>query len=192
MTADKITKVGVDLDGVVTYNPFRITRPAVSFIKSAVLHKKEVGFFIPKNRWQKLIYETVIVRASFFPAISTKWLKSYSGQKNIRLILITGRYAFTKQETLNWLTKWGLTSVFDKIYINEKNEQSHVYKERLIRENKLDYYIDDNWDIADFLRTRNLTKVCWIYNFSDRYKRFDYKYASLRKALEAIRDEIGC
>lgn len=190
MASDKIVKIGIDLDGVVTYNPFRITRPIVSLIKSKIFHKKKVGFFVPINRWQKWIYELVIVRSSFFPAISVTWLRQFCTKKRFKLVLITGRYAFTKQSTLRWLAKWKLDTFFEKVYINENNEQSHLYKERLIKMLKLDYYIDDNWDIAEYLSQKKLTKVFWIFNISDRKKNYGYKFSGLKKALEAIINEV--
>ena len=50
----------------------------------------------------------------------------------------------------------------------------------------LDYFIEDNLDIVNYLSTRTKIRVMWIYNILDRNNPYIYKYPYLKKALEAI------
>jgi hypothetical protein len=113
----KIIKVGLDFDGVVTYNPMRVARVLVAYIKHRVLKIKKLGFFTPKNRWQNLIYEMAVVWPSIFPANGVRLLKKMAETKNYNFYLITGRYSLVENNTYTWLKNHGLDKTFKKIYI---------------------------------------------------------------------------
>ena len=64
-----------------------------------------------------------------------------------------------------------------------------MYKERVIREKKFDYFIEDNWDIVAHLSGRNMrTQIHWIYNIFDRSRNYENKYPYLKQSLERIID----
>jgi len=191
VTSKRIIKVGLDFDGVVTYNPFRVARLTVAFIKHQILGIKKIGFFVPKNPWQKLLYYWIIVIPSAFPANGVMFLKKLAQSSDkFEFYLITGRFDFVKDDTIAWLRHQGLINMFKKIYINEKNEQPHEFKKRIINLENFDYFIEDNWDIVNFLNTKKTpVKVYWVYNVFDAFRKYQYKFPHLNKALEYIRDE---
>ena len=187
MTGQKIIKIGLDFDGVVTYNPLRIARLGVSFLKHKVLKIKKLGFFEPKNRWQRCVYYLGVVTPSIFPATGINLLKSLSKSPRYEFYLLTGRYGFTKDKTYRWLKRYNLVAVFKKIYINEKGEQPHLYKERVINSNRFNYFVEDNLDIVRDLNSRGVkTRILWIYNILDSSRKYPDKFPNLEKALENI------
>jgi len=86
----KILRIGVDFDGVVAYNPFRLVRSPVAYIKKNVLGIKKLKFFVPKNWWQKIIW-TIIHESSVLPANGVSLLKESAKNNSVELFLITAR-----------------------------------------------------------------------------------------------------
>jgi hypothetical protein len=119
VTSKRIIKVGLDFDGVVTYNPFRVARLAISFIKHKILGIKRVGFFVPKNPWQKLFYYLIIVIPSAFPADGVMFLKKLAESDKFEFYLITGRFNFVKM-TPAWLKHQGLLKCLKEFILMRK------------------------------------------------------------------------
>ena len=70
----QILKVGFDLDGVLLYNPARIARPIIVFLKKIFLKKEVNKFHYPKTRIQKLIW-LIFHKVVFGPAFGYDELK---------------------------------------------------------------------------------------------------------------------
>lgn len=187
----RVLKIGLDFDGVVAYNPFRIVRAPVTFFKRNILGIRKLQFWYPKARWQQLFW-IMLHESSVFPAKGTELLKQLVKEKRIEAHLITARYSFLDDHLYNWLEKHKLERLFKTINLNRDDEQPHLFKEKIILKYKLDYYIEDNWDIVKYLsqlRTKNQelrTKIYWIYNILDRFMEYPHKYPYLEKALEEI------
>lgn len=181
----KKIKIGVDFDGVVAYNPFRIIRAPIALVKRNVFGIKKLKFFVPQTPLERFIW-TVVHESSFFPAIGVERLKELSKRDDVELHLITARFAFLEQNLFTWLTRHALKDIFTGIHINHENRQPHVHKEDLVNSLKLDYFIEDNLDIVTHLVSRTPTRVLWIYNILDRLTPYVYKYPYLEKALEEI------
>jgi len=184
----KTLRIGVDFDGVVAYNPFRVIRAPIAFVKENILGIKKLRFFIPKNWWQQIIW-TIIHESSILPANGVGLLRETAKKNQVELYLITARFDCLKENTYRWIKKYGLESLFKEILINENYEQPHVFKERVIKEKNLDYYIEDNWDIVTSVKGKTKTKVFWIYNFLDSGRKYEYKFPYLKRALEKIRKD---
>lgn len=187
MKSRRKIKIGLDFDGVVTYNPIRVARLVVSFLKHKVLKVKKLGFFVPKNRWQRGMYYLGIVVPSVFPARGIERLKELAKTGKYEFHLVSGRYGFTKDDTYRWLAKHQLLGIFKNIYLNEKNEQPHVFKKSVIEKAGFDYFVEDNLDIVRDLNSQKVnTKILWIYNVLDAFRSYNRRYPYLEKALEAI------
>lgn len=187
MKQKRVVRIGLDFDGVVTYNPMRIARLVVSFFKHKVLKIRKLGFFVPKNEWQKWFYRMGIVWPSFCPARGTRLLKILAKSSKYQFYLLSGRYGFTKNETYRWLKKYRLADEFKTIFMNENNEQPHRFKEKIIKREKFDYFIEDNLDIVRDLNNKSIkTEVYWIYNILDGWRDYQEKFPYLEKALEKI------
>lgn len=183
--ADKKIRVGVDFDGVVAYNPARILRGYVKWFKRRVLGITRLSFMVPKNPVVKLLW-ILIHESSVFPARGIGLLKTLAAEDRYEFYLITGRFPILERSLRRWLKRNKLEVLFKTVCINTKEEQPHLFKQAKIEELNLDYYIEDNLDIVEYLSGKTKTKVFWIYNVADRNRPYQNKFPYLEKALEAI------
>ena len=181
----KKIRVGIDFDGVIAYNPFRVARAPISWIKKKILGVKKLTFFVPKNGFEKWMW-TVVHESSILPAIGISLLKKMSKDSNFEFFLITARYGFLKSNLMWWLEKQGIKEIFKEIHVNDNSEQPHIYKLEKIKELDLDYFIEDNLDIVMHANNKTRTKVLWIFNLLDKDKNYEPKFPYLEKALRYI------
>lgn len=186
----KRLKVGFDLDGVILYNPARIIRPIVSSIKRVILHKKRVSFYVPKTKTGKLLWE-IFHLSSIYKAAGFEDIKRMSKEKEIDAYIITARYSFLEKGFKNFIKNSGAQECFTACHFNEKDEQPHKYKERLLNELDLDIFVEDNYDIATHLAKKYKDKtIIWIYNILDAQRPFKHKYPTLKKAVNFIKEKV--
>ena len=178
--------VGLDFDGVVAYNPARLARLPIAVIKRYILGIDKVSFFVPKTPLQRSLW-ALAHESSMFPARGAAMLRKMTREHVIEAHLVTSRFAFLEPNLHRFLTRWNLLDCFTSITLNTREEQAHTYKERIIREKKFDYYVEDNWDIVSHLQRKHLkTEIHWIYNILDRGRRYPRKHPYLEQALAAI------
>ncbi len=180
--------VGLDFDGVVAYNPFRIARAPISYVKRRLLGVTKTQFYVPRNRFEQIFW-VVMFESSIFPARGTALLRQLIHERWIEAHLVTGRFNFMKDRLFSWLSRYKLTDLFSTISVNDKNEQPHQFKERVLKKGNFDYYVEDNLDIVRYLHGKTSTRIFWIYNILDRGIDYDRKYPYLEKALQAIRED---
>ncbi len=184
----KPIRVGFDFDGVVIYNPARIMRPFASFIKKKnFVKRKELEFFIPTKNWEKFLW-WLAHQSSLFPAQGWSEVKRLKEAGIIEPYLITGRNTYLKNDLEFKFKLFGLNNIFNSVHITEKNEQPHIFKERIIKKLKLDVFVEDNWDIVRYLNQCYLpTRIIWVTNLVDSQK-IDYpdKVKNLKEALKLI------
>lgn len=188
----KVLKVGFDLDGVILYNPIRVARPIIAFFKSIFFnHKKPLFFYYPKTKIEKLFWK-ILHLSSLFPAPGVNEIKKLVKEKKIKAYLITGRYSFLENDFQQWIKKLKLKNFFEGIYFNKNDLQPHLFKEKMIKKLNLDIYIEDNWDIVNYLQktlansNSKKTKIFWVYNLLDIRKKYQYKFSSLKTAFKKI------
>jgi hypothetical protein len=182
----KKIRVGFDFDGVVAYNPLRVVRSSITFVKKKILRRKNTAFTIPKGGLPRFIWR-IAHDTSFFPSRGTGTLRKLVETDRIEAYLISGRFGYLEDHLNTWLTRNKMKQYFTKININKNDEQPHKFKERTIRKLGLDFYIEDNWDIVEHLsKTVPETKVYWVTNIVDRYIKYPRKYNSLEEILENI------
>jgi hypothetical protein len=188
--ASKKLRVGFDFDGVIAYNPLRLLRSPYAAFQRRVLGKKGVHFIYPEGNLQRAIWN-LAHEISFFPSAGFDDLKKLLREKKIEGYLVTGRYSFLEDSLHKWLKKYGAEDLFKEIHINKKDEQPHLFKERMIKKLDLDMFVEDNWDIVQHL---NHTKhspslaVHWVYNIVDIFKKYERKHPHLRSFLGAIKN----
>lgn len=185
MKKNKPITVGIDFDGVLAYNPFRIIRAPITAVKRNLFGEKKTNFYIPKTPIERAFW-TVLHESSIFPAQGVGLLGDLIQEKKIEAHLVTARYSFLQQQLFHWLKKNKLDSVFSTITINQYDQQPHLYKSSVIKEKKFDYFIEDNLDIVEHVTKQSNTKVLWIYNLVDRNNPYPHKFPHLKKALEHI------
>lgn len=185
----KKIKVGLDFDGVVAYNPFRVMRAPWAYFKSNILGIRKLTFFYPQSTWQQIFWR-ILHDSSILPAVGIDLLQNIVAKELIEAHLITGRYSFLDDHLHDWLDKYKLKDLFKTINLNKHDEQPHLFKEKMIRKHNLDFYIEDNLDIVTYLHGKHRTQIYWIYNIIDRHHPHPFKYPYLKKALEDIIKKI--
>ena len=147
--------IGFDLDRVfINYPPF-IPPKLIDWLYKDY-SKKELSYSIPHSPLAKLIR-----RSSHIPIFRPKIKQNISFVKNLaqtpshKLFLISSRYKFLEKLTSQLLQKTGLAQVFQGIYLNSANAQPHLFKEAVIRENRIALYVDD-----DLALLKHLHKTC--------------------------------
>ena len=181
----KPLRIGFDFDGVVAYNPLRVVRGPITYIKRHILKKKKTEFHIPTSSLMKFIF-WFPHQCSFFPGRGTRLLTKLVREGKIEAYIVSGRYGYLDAQIPAWLKQRGLSRTFPAIYANEQNEQPHLFKERMLEKLHLDYFIEDNFDIVEYLSKRTKTKIYWIYNLFDRNQPYQYKFASIHDILISI------
>ncbi|OGC98497.1 hypothetical protein A2634_00805 [Candidatus Amesbacteria bacterium RIFCSPHIGHO2_01_FULL_48_32] len=182
----KKLRVGLDFDGVVAYNPFRVVRAPIKWFKREILGIRRLTFFVPKNWWQRFLW-SIVHESSIWPATGVDLLRIMAQNPHFEFHLITARFGFLKGNLYNWLEKNDLKDIFKTINVNENYEQPHEYKLRVVKQLQLDYYVEDNLDVVVFLRDKARGKVFWIYNFMDVRHPYPHKFPYLKRALEEIK-----
>lgn len=182
--------VGLDFDGVVVYNPFRLVRSLISFLKHDVLGIKKLKFWYPQKRWQQIFW-IIAHESSIFPAKGVDLLEDLIREGKIEAHLITARYSFLDDHLYNWLNRYKLTHLFKTVTLNKHDEQPHLFKKNLIEKLRLDFFIEDNWDIVKYLSRKweagsGKCRIYWIYNILDHFVEYPHKFPYLEKALEEI------
>jgi len=188
MKKKKILRVGFDLDGVILYNPARILRPLIAFAKNIFFdHKKPLTFYYPNTKIEKIFWR-IFHLSSILPSPGLNEIKKLVKEKKIKAYLITARYSFLKKDLDFWIKKLKLKKFFSGIYHNKNDEQPHLFKEKMIKKLKLDIFIEDNWDIVDYLNKKlnKQTKIFWIYNLLDKKIDYKNKFPNLKKAIKKI------
>lgn len=183
-------RVGFDLDGVLLYNPIRIYRPAVAYVKRHILKRKKTRFFVPTSPFQQWLF-TQMHKTSFLIAPGFERIKQLADAGVIEPYLVTARFAFLKPDLDHWLKKMNAETVFKACYYNVDNEQPHLFKARMIQKLGLEMFVEDNWDIVErvnrVVRAERPEFMCWwVSNIMDSGIAYPYKALSLNQAIDGI------
>jgi hypothetical protein len=179
-------RVGFDFDGVLFYNPARVIRPFIYFFKRYILGVKKTKFYVPKNGLTQKI-ATLLHKSSLMPNKGFDDFLKLINHPDYEVYIITARLSFLKDDLENLLRKFDIKNV-KKIIQNIGDEQPHTFKERLVKELKLDYYVEDNWDIVKHLTEKTNTTVVWIHNVVDRlFVKHPHHGGNLKDAIRIIK-----
>jgi len=159
--------IGFDLDKVFIDTPPFIPK---SFIDK-LYKKRDNGILlyrIPGHTSQ--IIRNISHLSIFRPPIKENldFLRLFPKDKN-RLYLISSRFKFLENKTRGIIKKYHFDKIFDDMYFNYANEQPHLFKNRIIKKLKLDYYIDDDLSLLNYVAKDNpRTKFFWLTNQSGK------------------------
>lgn len=79
------------------------------------------------------------------------------------LYLVSSRFGFLEQVTNRIVKQHGFDKLFDKLFFNFENKQPHLFKSEVIRDLKLDMYIDDDLALLKYVARHNKhTKFFWL------------------------------
>jgi len=185
---NKIIKIGFDLDGVILDNPSRMLRSLISRSKKAHLFpRKELEFYHPSSSLEKLLW-SLVHKSSYKLADGFADLeKLVLEHKNLEIYVVSARFACLKSDTVKWKKIINRKNIFKAIYFNDQDEQPHFFKKRMLEKLALDYFIEDNWDVASFLaKNQQKTQVWWLSNFLDRTINYPHKFFSFKTIVSKI------
>lgn len=150
----KKIKIAFDLDGVIIDKPPFVPSWLIErFVR--VKKNKELAYRFPICKVEQFI-RRLSHMPLFRPAIkgNLEFIKKLSKKKNIKLYIISSRYSFLKNRTFQWLKENKIENCFAAIYLNSKNEQPHIFKERIIKKIGVDIFIDDDLPLVEYLKNR--------------------------------------
>src|SRR5690349_1475081 len=98
----KKMKVGIDFDGVLAYNPFRVIRAPITYVKKQIFHQRKTHFYVPQTELERVIW-TVLHESSVFPAQGVELLREKVAAGEIEAHLVTARYSFLQKNLYAWL-----------------------------------------------------------------------------------------
>ncbi len=195
MMKQKTLKVGFDLDGVLLYNPARIVRPIVTFMKKkkVIINREQLEFYVPKPGFEQFFWK-LLHESSMWLAPGFKQIAQLKKAKIIEPYLITGRFGHLQKSYEKWRKKMNADQLFVQSYMNSSDEQPHLFKERLIKELKLDYFVEDNWDIVQYLdqqlgrasQRKKPVTIIWLSNILDFPVDYHAKVKNLQEALTIL------
>lgn len=167
----KVIKIGLDLDGVIVNKPPLIPKRFLEWLVRS--HKNRgLAYRYPSSRFEQQV-RWFSHHPFFRPPIreNLEFIKKISKNKKYKLYLISGRYSFLKDRTWQWLKRQKINNLFEKVLINLKNQQPHLFKTKKIKELKIDVYIDDDKLLTDYLSSR-LQKTKVVHSESELKKTF--------------------
>ena len=181
-------RVGFDFDGVLFYNAARNLRAFIYFVKRYLLGIKKTQFFVPKTK--NIFVQNLILalhKSSYKPNKGfDQFLKLLKNPK-YEVYIITARLSFMQQDLHQLLKTYDFKGI-KQIIQNQKDDQPHLYKEKLVKKLKLNYFFDDNWDIIKHLSENTDAKVIWIDNLIDSwFIKYPYKGRDLEQALQHLK-----
>lgn len=159
---EKIIKIGLDLDGVIIDKPPIIPKSLLEWLVRS--HKsRRLAYRYPRFVLERAL-RWLTHHPFFRPPIkeNLELIKKFK-RNSYQLYVISGRYSFLEGRTKQWLHHYHLENYFEGVFINLKNEQPHLFKEKKIKELDIDLFIDDDLPICEYLSPKFLDKkiVCF-------------------------------
>ncbi len=188
----KPLKIGFDLDGVLLYNPARMFRPITIFAKKLLGRKSsnKTHFYYPHSPIEKLLWR-VVHWSSLYIAPGFDDIIRLSEAGLIEPYIITSRYDCLKGDFESWLKRMNAQKYFKGTFHNKNNVQPHVFKEQVVNNLNLHYFVEDNFDIVSHLTKTTTAKTIWITNPFDTHIVYEPKFMTLKKAMDHIRDMLN-
>jgi len=155
-------RIGFDLDGVIIGKP-----PFVpEFLMELLVRSHNninISYRYPTNQFERFI-RWLSHHPVFRPPINKniKLIHQLYKSNSYELYVVSSRYSFLDKRTDQWFMFYKLNGLFKDIHINLKDEQPHVYKEKMIKKLKLNVFIDDDLLLLNYLKGR-LKNVDLLY-----------------------------
>lgn len=179
-------KVGFDFDGVLFYNPTRVLRPIIYFVKKYLLGVRSTKFYIPKKSFTQKC-AALLHKTSFGPNKGFDDFIDLVNNPKYEVYIITARPSFLKESLTDLLKPFDLRRI-NGIIQNGKDEQPHLFKERITKELGLHYYVEDNWDVVKHLSENTTAQIIWMTNIIDTlFIQYGLKARNVKEAVSIIK-----
>jgi cobalamin biosynthesis Co2+ chelatase CbiK len=103
-------RVGFDFDGVLYYNPVKVLRPLIYFVKRYIFKIEQTKFYIPKNGKLKCVI-TFLHKSSIMPNFGFNSFLDLVNNPQYEVYIITARLSFMKGNIETLLSKYNLKNV---------------------------------------------------------------------------------
>lgn len=150
--------IAFDFDGVFVKYPLFLPPFLRQFIYR---EKKSLSERFPTFIEQKLrIFSHILL---FRKPIQKNINSVRNNNRKSEMYLISGRYQFLNQKTNIWLKAHHLEKIFKRVFINSQNEQPFLFKDKKIRELRVERFVDDDIDLIEFLAKKHPDTIFfWI------------------------------
>lgn len=182
-------RVGFDLDGVLFFNPLRIVRAPIEFAKKHLLHKDPSHFYVPQTLPEQILWRAVHM-SSLMPAIGWQRIRKLKEKGLIEPYLITARFKCLQNDFKRCIKTLEADSYFTGCYQNLDNEQPHLFKEKMVKQLGIEYYVEDNWNIVNHLSKNTDAKVLWITNAFDSAIQYEPRFPNLADAISKLEQYV--
>ncbi len=158
----KTIKIGFDLDGVLARHYldrfwFKVRRNK----ERRLAIKSRRQYFYPE-KWFEKFFLTIINRIRKISSLDQEEIKALAGREDIEVYLVTARFGFLQNLTLDWLEKNNLIGCFSQVFINKENEDPTRFKASVINDQRLNIFIDDDLEVLEKLSSQTKTKLFWL------------------------------
>lgn len=159
----KKVKIGFDFDKVFVNYP-----PLIPSAIIELLYKRKNGklaYRMPGKIEQKIrtLSHHVLLRPPIIQNVNA--MAKILEKGDIEAYVISSRFSFLKNKTNEWNKKYGMEKYFKKMFFNFKDAQPQVFKEEILRKEKIEKFIDDDLDLLRYLSERNpAIQFFWITN----------------------------
>ncbi len=178
---NKKKRVGFDLDGVVTDHPPLI--PFAYLKKFVRTNSVKLRYCQPQSGWLRRLRKLSHTWFLRPPLKKTRRLiEDLASQDEVVLYAVSSRPKSLRKKTEQWLKKWQMDDFFEAVYINEDNQQPHCFKKNKLTQLNLDYYVEDDQEVVDYLKEHCPTTNIIAFG-SSAFKRFFKKFKNLRVLL---------
>lgn len=181
-------RIGFDMDGVILDNPARIFRRFIATGKQwHLLPRRELEFYQPKNWLEKRLW-LYLHKSSWRLAPGYQRLRKLQEKFPVlEAYVISARFDCLQPDSQRWLQRFAKDQTFQELYLNSKDEQPHLFKARLIKQLKLNYYVEDNLDLARYLSQHcPQTEIWWLSNWVDGQKSYPKSFRSFSEVIHDL------
>ena len=161
MASLKNIKIAFDLDGVLADKPPLVPKALLEYLFRGGT-KRDLHYRYPRAR-----LEISLRKLSHFylfrpPIKRNIALLRRVKEAGAKVYLVSSRYSFLEKETKIWLKKRGLANIFEKVFLNLKDEQPHLFKEKVLRGIEPDFYLEDDQLVVDYLKRKISSRLILI------------------------------
>jgi hypothetical protein len=146
-------RIGIDFDKIFVNYPPIVPGALIEYLyknKNHELKYRQPGKFEKRIR--------VLSHISLFrPPIKSniEALDKIYQKNNSIIYLISSRFSFLKKKTESWNNKHNMHKYFEKMYFNFEDEQPHLFKNKVIKFERIEKFIDDDLDLLVYLARDN-------------------------------------
>lgn len=163
----KKINVAFDLDGIFVSLP-----PFVPIAIINLFYKKRdngLSYRLPGKieRQIRIFSHAPIFRPPIKDNIVT--LAKIFNEDKFLIYLISSRFSFLRNRTEEWNRNHKISEYFEKMYFNFDDEQPHLFKNKIIKKEKINIFIDDDLDLLLYLAAKNPNvNFYWLSGSSTR------------------------